>query len=467
MLEKIHFYYTNDLHSYFEHWSRVATFMKMKRLESMERGESSWVVDIGDHVDRMSPITEATMGRANIELMNELNYDFATIGNNEGITLSHNQLYHLYDDANFELICSNLISTDSDNPPWLRTHKIVQSNKGIRIGIVGLTARFNPYYNLLGWHLNTIRDTLKKELSFLTDKTDVIILLSHLGIHEDYTIAENFPEIDVIIGGHTHHLLRSGEYVNNTLLTAAGKHCAHVGEVTITWDHNKEKIVEKVAHTTEIADFHRDLQTEQRIGELLHVADVILSKEIIRTKEPIKVNWFQESEIMQLFTEKLREWAEADICMLNAGLLLDEFPAGEITYFDVHRICPHPINPCVVTLSGAELTEVVHDVLSKSFMELKLKGFGFRGEVIGRMIFSQLDIETAFTDDGTEYVEAIYYKNEPLQLKQQYRIVTADTFTFGRLLPAVAQAEEKQLFLPEFLREILVLTLIHYKDHFK
>ena len=30
-----------------------------------------------------------------------------------------------------------------------------------------------------------------------------------------------------------------------------------------------------------------------------------------------------------------------------------------VTKFDLHKICPHPINPCVVELTGAELKEVL------------------------------------------------------------------------------------------------------------
>src|SRR5699024_7887484 len=236
MLENINFYYTNDLHSYFDHWSRVATFMKMKRLESEERDESYWLVDIGDHIDRVHPISEATMGKANVSLLNDLNYDFVTIGNNEGLTLAHNDLYHLYDDATFDVLVSNFQCTKTENPSWLKNHKIVESKAGARVGLLGLTVPFNPYYHLLGWHVEPIFKTLEKELEILRQKTDIIVLLSHLGIYEDERIARQFPEVDVIIGGHTHHLLRSGEVVEKTLLTAAGKTCAHVGEVKITFD---------------------------------------------------------------------------------------------------------------------------------------------------------------------------------------------------------------------------------------
>lgn len=464
MLETFHFLYTNDLHSYFDHWSRVATFLKLKRLEYEERKQSYWVVDIGDHIDRVSPITEATMGKANVGLLNDLEYDYITIGNNEGLTLAHNDLYHLYDDATFEVIVSNLQCTEKEAPNWLSSYQIITSTGGVRIGLIGLTAPFNPYYHLLGWHVEPIFPTLENLLEKLRGKTDVILLLSHLGIYEDERIAKHFPEIDVIIGGHTHHLLRSGETVGETLLTAAGKHCAHVGEVSITFDHSKKKVVNKQAVTTEIEPLHRDLRTEERIWELEEQAEVILSKRIIEVDEPIKVNWFQETEIMKQFTEQLRRWTKADGAFLNAGLLLDEFPAGEITYRDVHRNCPHPINPCVVELTGAELLEVAELALSKSFMELKLRGFGFRGEILGRMVFSGFDVRTRFDEEGNEFVEKILFNGKEIDLIQNYRIVTADTFTFGRLLPPVARSEVKDLFLPEFLREVLVHTLIHYKS---
>lgn len=57
--------------------------------------------DLGDHVDRFHPISEATFGKANVELLNRLQYDAATIGNNEGITLPHQELDTLYDNAQF------------------------------------------------------------------------------------------------------------------------------------------------------------------------------------------------------------------------------------------------------------------------------------------------------------------------------------------------------------------------------
>lgn len=466
MHEVMRFYYTNDLHSYFENWPQVATYLKTKRANSEEKNESYWTVDLGDHLDRVHPITEATMGKANVELLNNLQYDFATLGNNEGITLPHQQVYHLYDDANFEVICSNLQCTVSENPSWLLHSKRIQSKQGVEIGLVALTARFNPYYHLLGWNIEETYEVLDSELQQLKD-CDVIILLSHVGIHLDQAIAERYDEIDVIIGSHTHHLFLQGEYVNQSLLTAAGKNCHYVGEVTLVWDHALHKLIDKKAIAEEVTDLPKDLPTEQRLLELNDEAEVILNKRIIYTDDPIKARWYKSTEIMERLTEKIRSWTEADIGMLNAGLLITGFPEGDITYKDVHRICPHPINICTVRLSGDELWNVVNDAFSTQLMELKLKGFGFRGEVIGRMVFANLNVKTAFNDHGEEYVVDVLFDDKPLQSDKVYDIATADMFTFGRLLPDIANAPVHQLFLPEFIRELLVGTLLDWKHEQK
>lgn len=462
MNEEIYFYYTNDLHSHFDHWAQVATFMKDKSQMRTRANDSFWLLDIGDHIDRVNPITEATMGRANVELLNNLNYDFVTIGNNEGITLPADDFFHLYDDAKFDVICSNLQRTIGPNPPWLLKSKIVESVQGVKIGLLGLTARFNPYYHRLDWDAGSLHVAIDEQLRQLDEKVEIIVLLSHVGINEDKLIAEKYPEIDVIIGSHTHHLIETGEMVGQTLLTAGGKLCAHVGEVILTWNFNEKKLIHKTATTTDIKIFPRDPQTKNRLAELQEAADVILDKKIIHTKKTIESDWFRETKLMRNLTEEFLEFTGADIAMLNAGLILRNFRAGDITYRDVHKNCPHPINACIVTLSGDELLEVVRMCLTTDFINLALQGFGFRGKVIGKMIYAGLDVKIGNHANGEQYVEGIYFQNKRVDSNKTYRIAVADTFTFGRLLPEIAKSPTKELMLPEFIRDLLVRTLLKY-----
>ncbi|SET34725.1 2',3'-cyclic-nucleotide 2'-phosphodiesterase/5'-or 3'-nucleotidase, 5'-nucleotidase family [Oceanobacillus limi] len=461
MHERLNFYYTNDLHSNFEQWPKVAHFMK----EAKSINNGSWLFDVGDHVDRVHPIAEAFMGKANVHLLNELGYNAVTIGNNEGITLSHHDLYHLYDDANFPVVCANLHNTmgEMSDPSWLHESVFLESVHGVKIGVVGLTAPFNDFYELLDWHVSDPFATLEKHVKKLKQEVDIIILLSHLGLSEDQEIARKCSSIDVIIGGHTHHLLRTGEIINNTLITAAGKHCTFVGEVSLTWDHKRKELVYKEAYATDITHLPKDLPTVESIEKLNQSADVILDEQVAYLENPIAIKWFEHTEIMQLLTNKLKEWTNADIAMLNAGLLLGDFTKGKVTKGDVHRICPHPINPCVVELSGAELLEVIRVSLTRDFTELKLKGFGFRGVLLGRMSYAGLDITTGFHEDGSEYMKEVTRNGKAIEPKTVYSLATADTFTFGRLLPEVAKSETKKYFVPEFMRDLLAATL---KEHY-
>nr|GGG66496.1 putative metallophosphoesterase YunD [Virgibacillus oceani] len=459
MLEKLHFYYTNDLHSNFSQWSRVAGYLKDNKARKTAENTSCWVVDVGDHIDRVHPIAEAFMGKANVELMNHAGYDLATIGNNEGITMSHEDLHQLYDAADFQVVCANLHSTSQAEPEWLNPAVTIQSFNGIEIGVIGLTAPFNAYYELLDWHVSDPYKTLKKQIQKLKQSVDIIIVLSHLGISEDQEIARRFQDIDVIIGGHTHHLLRTGEYVNNAIITAAGKHCAFVGEVILTWDHTKKKLIHKEAYTTDITHLARDPETEKTLRELTVKANHMLGQRIAHLENKVEVKWFQDTEIMLKLTDTMKKWTNADCAMLNSGVLLDQLEAGDISYKDIHRICPHPINPCVVELNGDELLEVIRASYTKELMELKLKGFGFRGEVIGRMTFSGLKIETEVHQDGHESIKKVTFNGKQLDQSRTYTVATADTFTFGRLLPEIAKSETKKYFLPEFLRDLLAYTL--------
>ncbi|MBY7143995.1 bifunctional metallophosphatase/5'-nucleotidase [Virgibacillus sp. NKC19-3] len=459
MQEKLYFYYTNDLHSNFDQWPRVASFLKEAKASRAETNESCWLIDIGDHVDRVHPIAEAFMGRANVALMNDVGYDLVTLGNNEGITLGHDELFHLYDDATFQVVCANLHSMNNDEPDWLQPTVNIHSVGGVKVGVIGLTAPFNAFYELLNWHVAPPYKTLEKYVNQLKQTTDIIILLSHLGLNEDQEIARRFKAIDVIIGGHTHHLLRTGEHINNTVITAAGKHCAFVGEVMLTWDHTRQELVKKEAYTTDITHIAKDMQTEQNLYELEERADEILEKKIVHITSPIEIRWFTDTRIMQELTNTVKDWTKADCAMLNSGLLLDQLPAGDVTYKDIHRICPHPINPVVVELTGDELLEVIRAAFTKDFMELKLKGFGFRGEVLGRMLFAGLQVETDMRETGEEYVRDVTFQGYPLESDHIYSVATADTFTFGRLLPEIAKSETKRYFLPEFLRDLLADTL--------
>lgn len=460
MQEKIFLYFTSDLHSYFDNWPKITYFLKQKFTERNKYKQDYFLLDNGDHIDRVNPISEALKGKGNVELLNAANYDVINLGNNEGITLTKEELTNLYGEAEFKVACANLSCHQGDNPEWLSPYQILTTDSGVKIAVIGLTAPFTDFYSPLGWQIDDPLETLKVYIKELEGRTDAIVLLSHLGVDPDRAIAEQYPEIDVIIGGHTHHLFETEEVHGHSILTGVGKSGFYVGEVCLTWDHQQKKLTNKSAIAHPIQDDLVDLETVDLIKKQQEESDLLLSKEVVKLTEPLEVDWHQETFLIKQLTETLKEWTTADVAMLNAGILLDGFKRGIVTERDIHRICPHPINPCVVTVTGQELLEIIRAGLAEEYQQIQVKGYGFRGKVMGILVYAGLSNEDKEHLENDQFINHLTINGQPLNLKQSYRLATADMFTFKHLSPQISRAQSKQFFLPEFIRDLLRQTLI-------
>jgi 5'-nucleotidase len=442
-MEMIHIYHTNDLHSHLKRWPRIQHFLTGRRTHHAENGEDFFLFDIGDFIDRWHPLSEGTGGQGNIELLNESGYNAVTIGNNEGINFPYEVLNHLYDKSEFDVVVANLYDKNGQHPTWLKPYKIYQTKQGTRIGVIGLTAYFSLLYDLLGWHLTEPFEELGKWIQTLKDQSDVIILLSHLGLTLDERIAIEYPEIDVILGGHTHHTLSEGKQVGQTLLAGAGKHGRFVGHVTL--QIADKKICSEQAKLYNVMELPA-IQDERAISkEIYRRGKKLLNQKITNLPKEYIHDPFQATELSQILCQALREWCDADCAFINAGLILGPL-SGKVTSYDLLSICPHPINPCKIQLTGSELKEVINETKSDDWANRQVIGLGFRGTVMGASVY-----------DGITFKEnnEIYINGHDLDLNQIYSLAIPDMFTFGHFFKNVFPNKEKEYFLPEFLRDIL------------
>jgi 5'-nucleotidase len=443
-LDVIHIYHTNDLHSHFEHWPRIRQFLAERKKWHEEAGEECFLFDIGDHADRFHPLTEATMGNANIELLNKAGYHAVTIGNNEGITFPYEDLDHLYDHRQFEVLLANLYKSDGSRPIWAKENKIYETKKGIKMAVTGLTANYAHLYHLLGWKTKDPMEELKQQLSRLKGKANIMVLLSHLGIHDDEQIGHEFPEIDVVIGGHTHHILHEGKMVDNTLLTCAGKYGMFVGHVTLTVDSATGDLLEKKAWLYDTNDLPSVAHEEAEVERLYKSGKDILSASVVTADYD-----HTQEQLAQLLCEATREWCKADCAFINEGLILENLPFGKVTKFDLLKTCPHPINPSVVELTGAELREVLVQTMDEKWKDMQIFGLGFRGKTMGKMLFSGIDVRR-----DQDYLR-FFVQGQLIDSENTYQVAIPDMFTFGRFFPSIFRAKNKHYFLPEFMRHLL------------
>lgn len=453
-MEVLHIYHTNDLHSHFEHWPRIHQLITERRKWHEQEGDSVLLFDIGDHMDRWHPLADGTRGKGNTELLNAAGYDAVTFGNNEGITLSYEDLDSMYDNKVFKVLAANLYRKNGERPDWVQPFETYITKTGTRVGVIGATVNFNHFYNLLGWKVTNPLEELKECVETLKPNTDVIILLSHLGIHDDEQIATMYPEIDVILGGHTHHILHEGKMVGNSLLGAAGKYGQYTGHVVIEVDESTKEVSSKRAWLYDMNDWKPVQDESETIKQFYEKGKYLLGNPVANLPQPLPAHHFEDSPLASLLCETLKDWCDADCAFLNAGLLLGDLKKGVVTEYDLLTICPHPINPCTVKLTGAALKEVLLQTKDEKWPHLQIKGLGFRGTVMGNFVYERIE----FIGDDQPHKE-IRIGNEPLDPQKIYTLAIPDMFTFGRFFPEIYRSQTKEYYLPEFLRDLLRVKL--------
>ncbi|MEG0731328.1 MAG: bifunctional UDP-sugar hydrolase/5'-nucleotidase [Vagococcus sp.] len=445
MKETIHILHTNDLHSHFENWPKIRRFLTEKTTQYEKGGIDYTLTDLGDFMDRYHPLTDATNGLANIEIMNQVPYDYVTIGNNEGITNSKQQLKNLYQEANFKILLANLLDKETMSiPEWADVYQIKRSKKGTKIGFIGLTAPIDMSYESFGWEALDPIETLNVWLPELKKKVDVIILLSHLGYPDDKIIAETFPEIDVIIESHTHHLFKAGKMENEVLLAAAGKFGFYIGDVELVIENGK--VISKSAETMETATLKEQTIDMVEITNYQVEGENLLSDQVAGV---LPTEFEQNSNLMTLTLEAMKDYGQTDVAILNTGVILTDLKKGKITKKDLHECLPHPMNLIKVTLKGRDVRRLVYEIeRSRGFLfKFKVVGMKFRGKYFGEMCY-----------DGLTYCKKsheVKWCGQVIDDDREYELVTVDHLSFLPFFPTIEIAGKIKMLSSDFLRTVL------------
>ncbi|WP_125767453.1 bifunctional metallophosphatase/5'-nucleotidase [Lapidilactobacillus wuchangensis] len=448
-MERIILLHTNDFHSHLENWPRLRRYVLAQQAEARATGSQPLTFDLGDAMDRVHPLTEATNGQFNVELLNQLHYDGVTIGNNEGIGNAKDQLLKLYQQANFPVILGNLYDPDTKQlasfaQPWL----IITTEQGTRIGILGLTAAFPATYQPLGWQIKRATDVLPALMDQLSPQVDFVVLLSHLGLPVDRFLAQKFPEIAIIIGSHTHHLLPTGERQGTTLLAAAGKFGQYIGKISLTIDsqHHLQTATATVQATAELPVLAND--AAEIAGYQQRGVALLSQQHLAQLPQALTSDPHAPNAAIKVCLAAIQQAAQADCAILNSGLFLSDLPQGVVTANDLHQQLPHPMHVIAVKLTGADLWRLAMEIeKNRHFVQhFPLKGMSFRGKIYGELVLRDWRIDPVNRQ--------VWVQQQLIQPEQTYTLATVDNFMFIPFFPTVAIKGQVEFLMPDFLRNI-------------
>lgn len=446
--------HTNDIHSSFQVMPRVAG--AVARLRASRPSVPVIVADCGDHMDRMSTITEAGAGSAHLEVLEATGYDVVTLGNNEGLTFTKGRLQELFGGGTtFSVVAANLRDRETGRAPnWMKSGTMWEKD-GLRIGITGATAQYPIFYQLLGWHVDEPIDALKKEVGRLRQEgAHAVVVLSHLGLRNDKRLAEEVEGIDVIIGGHTHHVLEEPLLHERTFLCAAGSMGRYVGEVELSFDPDTGALLQVEGRLHETGPEEENREVKALIELRAREAAAVMRENIAFLTEGLAVDWERDSPLGNLLAAGIRKQTGAELALINSGQLLTSLLPGPVTRETLLELCPSPVNTCITTLTGQELRQALEESLLEAFVELPLYGNGFRGKRLGGLCVDGLEVYWKPELAPYSRITTVLHKGEPLVPDREYRVATGDMFTFGTGYLSL-KGKDVQYFLPDFLRHVL------------
>lgn len=217
------------------------------------------VFDSGDFFQG-TPYFNFYKGKLEIELMNRMGLDAVTIGNHEfdnGVDMLSQRI----SEARFPFLSANYSFEHPVLKDQVKPYVVIE-RAGVRIGVFGLGVQLDGLVNAQQrggtiWHepvavAQRISQQLKQQ-----ERCDVVIALSHLGFsmnngQDDKTIAAQTDCIDLILGGHTHTLLKKPEEVVNRAgkkvwINQVGYSGVYLGHLKLTLGRGQDDQLELLA----------------------------------------------------------------------------------------------------------------------------------------------------------------------------------------------------------------------------
>lgn len=352
--EVIQILHTNDLHSQLDHavhspglggYARLKVMMQRQREEALEKGIGTISMDAGDFSEG-SIYYLADKGRKTFEAFNKLGHDVAIIGNHDYLMAPADLDAILRDvppsrpflAANFKVDSAFKHINEHIKPVW---EGVVG---GVKVGVIGLTTNDLLYKWRLkgdGGISNEVK-TAKKWAKYLRSRgNEVIIALTHIGVKKDKNLAKNVPEIDVIVGGHSHSDLTEVVWQktkNDKMIpiVQAGHHGEWLGRLLLDFDRKTKSV--KVLDYKLLAVVGQE--KDQEMISVINEANKDLHDEYgeewlneVVGKSTLRPGHIQSDDKVWHFflNDAIKEASGADFAIHTPALSGSNFPIGDVT----------------------------------------------------------------------------------------------------------------------------------------
>ncbi|HVR88370.1 MAG TPA: bifunctional UDP-sugar hydrolase/5'-nucleotidase [Candidatus Limnocylindria bacterium] len=387
--DHIQILHTNDIHGHldatetvrggtsgsFSQGGLVALAQQIEKLRA-RAPERTLLVDAGD-AWQGTYISNENKGQAVTQVMSLLKYDAQAVGNHD-FDWGQDVLRQRSQEAAFPLLCANCVDRTGAVPAYLKPY-VVKDLGIVKVAMIGLilpgAASIIKDTSISGLHFLPLAETVRAYLPEMKQKADLLVAVTHVGIEPlvpqgDRALAAAVPDLDVIVGGHSHTALRAATTVGKTIIVQTGAYNANLGDLELVVDPATKKISGSPTRSNELQPVASSSsaksalvqQIQTIVDERIAAGKKYTERIVGRLAGPLD-NPREECGLGNMIADGLLEYGrqqnwKSDVAFYNMAGVRARLPAGDITYGQLYQVLPFTNVVMNVDLTGAQLRSV-------------------------------------------------------------------------------------------------------------
>ncbi|MGF6173705.1 5'-nucleotidase C-terminal domain-containing protein [Ensifer sp. 4252] len=365
--------------------ARLKSLIDQKRQDLS--GKNVLLLNAGDNFQGSLFFT-TYKGLAEAEFLNLMKFDAMTVGNHE-FDESEDGLVGFLEKIEFPVVTANVLPSHKSKIGDRIKPSIVLEVGGQKVGIVGAVANDTPELSSPGPDIligDDVATTTAAVEELKKQGVDKIIALTHVGYPRDLAAIAKIPDVDVVVGGHSHSLLSNtdekaeGPYptmVDNpggykVPVVQAASYTKYLGDLVVTFD---DKGVVKAAKGDPIlvdSSVKPDQSVLARVAELGKPIEELRNKIIAKTEAPIDGSRdncrTKECEMGSLVADAMLDRVKSQgvtIAITNGGGLRASIDAGDVSMGEAITVLPFQNTVATFQIKGDGIREALENGLSK------------------------------------------------------------------------------------------------------
>lgn len=430
--------HTNDMHGYIEpetvtvgrqsyEKGGMANLVGWIDQWRAQNAKGTLVLDAGD-IWQGTFVSNQSQGQIMIDIMNIAGYAAAAPGNHD-FDMGADVLQARVAQARFPFLAANIVEETSGKiPSWLKPYTILPAG-GLRIGVIGLGYPGTPAIvkpsSIKGLRFLPAAPAVRSYLDTVRKQSDIVVVLSHLGIFDDGALAAEVPGIDVIVGGHTHTVQTKPKKVGDTIIVQAGSHAKHIGKLDLTYDRVKSAITSYTQANEVIPVVSTTVKPNRTVADLANKkaakAASVLNRPLGETLLDLDNCYSGECPLGNLVADAMRAANQAgakppDVAMHNNSGLRARLPKGPISYGALYKTLPFDNVMTALDLTGEQILLILEKTVSGR---------------PGNMVVSGMTYSFDQNRPSNRRILHVTIGGQALEPKKTYRVQTIDYLATG------------------------------------